>query len=403
MNGESGAPPPPPVTFQPKKFYRELDALLGEVAGGGLYPEWFAWIVGEIVARFGAALALESGHLYVEEDGTFEPWPGGPAVEPLAAGDTALQLVLRHGVYLFDFATSSAAGIGELGAPHTAGVLIEGEPRRILSFRLGRHWHRDDVDFALNTLENAIHNRVSFHDMQSDLEQAAEIQRSLLPARIPALPGYTVAARSIAATTVGGDLYDIVQHDDDTSVIAVGDASGHGLAAALLARDVVTGLRMGTERALKITDTVTRLNRVIGRSALSTRFVSLFFAEVEANGNVFYVNAGHPPAWLFGKRGLRRLERGGTILGPMETASYRRGFSHIDHGDTLVIATDGLLERQNAAGAMFGDEGVEQVIASHFGRPASEILDALFAAALRYGDGRPWADDTTALVMTREA
>jgi len=390
------------TTFLPKKFFRELDELLRAVEGGGLYAEWFPWITSEIVERFGGSLAIESGRLYVEEDGVFVPSanPDGRA-ETLERGDSALERVLQHGVYLFDDLTASAAAIGELGAPDTAGLLVEGDPRRVLAFRLGRDWQRDDLDFALNTLRNAIHYRMTFQDMKIDLEQAAEIQRSLLPADPPELRGYTFAARSIAATTVGGDFYDFIRHDEETWVLGVGDVSGHGLAAALLARDVVTGLRMGAERELKITETVNRLNRVIARSMMSSRFVSLFLAELEANGNVFYVNAGHPAPWLFGERGTRRLHRGGTIIGPLATSSFRRGFSHIDKGDTLVIVTDGLLERQDGSGEMFGDREMERIGERLAGRPALEVLDALFAAARDFGEQRPWADDTTVVVATR--
>jgi sigma-B regulation protein RsbU (phosphoserine phosphatase) len=186
-------------------------------------------------------------------------------------------------------------------------------------------------------------------------------------------------------------------------VLAVGDASGHGLPAALLARDVVTGLRMGAERSLRITLLINQLNRVIARSILSTRFVSLFYAEVESNGNLFYVNAGHPAALLTGQRGTRRLTIGGTILGPLATSSYKRGWAHVDRGDTLVIVSDGLLEREDAAGEMFGEAGVLAVMAAQAGRPAKQVLDALFQAAAEHGANQPWADDTTAMVVVRDA
>jgi sigma-B regulation protein RsbU (phosphoserine phosphatase) len=389
--------------FQPKRFYRELDRLLGEVEHGGLYAEWFPWIVGEIVARFGPALSIEGGRLFEDYEGEFAAAaaPGLPAAT-LEVEALPVRLVRKHGVYLFDGPAPELGGSPELGDPDTAGLLIEGDPRRILAFRLRPGWVRDDVDFALNTIRNAIHDRMSYQTMKVDLQQAAEIQRSLLPAAPPAFPGYSIAARSIpAAHDVGGDFYDFLPTDPETLVVAAGDASGHGLAAALLARDVVTGLRMGTERALKLTETVIRLNRVIARASLSTRFVSLFFGELETNGTIFYVNAGHPPPWIFGERGVRRLTRGGTILGPLETSTFQRGFAHLDRGDTLVIASDGLMERSNDAGEPFGEEGVEAAVAPQAGEPAAKLLDALFAAVSAWGEGRPWLDDTTAVIISR--
>ena len=392
----------PRSAFQPKRFYRELDRLLGEVEHGGLYAQWFPWIVTEIVQRLGPALSIESGLLFEEQEGEFvADRAARPAI--LEIDDPALRLVRTHGVYLFDGSLPTLSTATDLGHPDTAGVLIEGEPQRVLTFRLRPGWVRDDVDFALNTLRNAIHDRMSFQTMKVDLEQAAEIQRSLLPANPPPFPGFTIAARSVPAARVGGDFYDFLPTDPETIVLAVGDASGHGLAAALVARDVVTGLRMGTEKALKLTDTVIRLNHVIARSMLSTRFVSLFFGELEANGNIFYVNAGHPAPWIIGARGVRRLKRGGTILGPLESSTFQRGFDHLDRGDTLVIVTDGLLERASDEGELFDDEGIEAVVTPRAGQDAASVLEALFAAANAHGDGRPWADDTTAVVVTRAA
>ena len=81
--------------------------------------------------------------------------------------------------------------------------------------------------------------------------------------------------------------------------LSIGDASGHGLPAALLVRDVVTGMRMGIEKELKVAHVFEKLNRVIHRSRLSSRFVSVFYGELEADGNLVYVNAGHQPPILF--------------------------------------------------------------------------------------------------------
>jgi sigma-B regulation protein RsbU (phosphoserine phosphatase) len=141
---------------------------------------------------------------------------------------------------------------------------------------------------------------------------------------------------------------------------------------------------------------------VIARSALSTRFASLFFGELEPNGNLFYVNAGHPPALIMGGRGTRRLTIGGMILGPLNDAVYRRGWAHVDKGDTLVLYSDGLMEREAPDGTMFGEERIERVVSANLGKPAAVTLRALFDAALEFGAGKPWLDDTTAMVVTRK-
>ena len=397
--------------LHPKRFYRELESLLNDIEGGRLGADWYPWIIRQILDRFGEELAIDNGRVWVEEgDGYRLEFEIGirdrSARELLVPFDyPPLRHVLEHKVFLFDGTTPGISPELEkrLGGIESAALLIPSEPSRILAFGLRPGWERDPLDFAFNTVRNAIVHRLRYQDLALDFEQAAEIQRSLLPVESPRLPGYSIAARSAPATQVGGDFYDFIPYDDKTLVLALGDASGHGLAAALLARDVVTGIRVGAERSLKITETINRLNRVIARSALSTRFVSLFYAELESNGNVFYVNAGHPAPWIVGERDARRLHVGGPILGPLDDAHFERGWAHVDRGDVFVLVTDGFLERADAQGVHFGEEGVEAVLHKWRGRPADEILEELFAAARSHGNDTPWTDDTSAVVITREA
>lgn len=397
--------------LHPKKFYRELESLLHDIEGGKLGPDWYPWIIRRILERFGEELGIENGRVWVEDDAgwrlEFEIGIRDETARSILVPHDypPLQHVLEHRVYLFDRHTPGISPELEdrLGGVESAALLIPSEPQRILAFGLRRPWERDPLDFAFNTIRNAVTHRLRYQNLALDLEQAAEIQKSLLPVEAPKLPGYRIAARSDAASRVGGDFYDFHRYDESTLVLSLGDASGHGLAAALLARDVVTGIRMGAERSLKITDTIHRLNRVIAKSALSTRFVSLFYAELEANGNVFYVNAGHPAPWIIGKREMRRLEVGGPILGPLVEARFQRGWAHIDRGDTFVAVTDGFLERANRRARHFDEEGVQAVLRKTIGQPADAVLAELFRAARAHGSDMPWTDDTSAVVITRDA
>ncbi len=395
--------------FQPKHFYRELELLLQERRGRPLSGPWFSRLVDETVAHFGEELRIDSGRLYEEDDDGFRLVHGIGSRDPKAVGLAIpddyepLRLVLEHRVFIFDqtVAGQSPELEGRLGGPESAALTVNSVPRRILAFGLLPGWQRDDLDFALHTVRNAIDLQLTVQGLQMDIAQAAEIQQALLPEAAPGFSGFDIAARSIPAEQVGGDFYDFIPYEDRSMVLAVGDASGHGLGAALLARDTVTGMRMGAERSLRIAEVVRRLNRVISRSALSSRFVSLFYADLDVSGDLVYVNAGHPAPWLIGERGVRRLETGGTILGPIRDQHYRRSWARMRTGDLLVVVTDGFLERADGAGAMFDDRGVEAVLREARGRNAAEILDALFAAALEFGGGSPWEDDITAMVVRR--
>jgi sigma-B regulation protein RsbU (phosphoserine phosphatase) len=398
------------VTFQPKLFYRKLDKILHQIEMGSPSEDWYVRLVVQIVESFGEELCIENGRVYTETaDGlrldrdfhSRDPQARGMVIR---RGYRPLELILEHGVYLFDESVEGQEAKVEdrLGGFQSAGILIEDKHRRILGFGMRPGWDAVHLDFALSTLRNAINHRLEVEDLRLDIAQAVDIQRSILPREIPPLEGFSIAARSLPATQVGGDFYDFIPESDDMLFVALGDVSGHGVSSALLARDVITGLRMGAERELTTTAIIRRLNRVIARGILSTRFVSLFFGSLGSSGDLFYVNAGHPAPWVFGGRGIRRLKVGGMILGPVPETRFRRGYAQMDPGDTLVLVTDGVLERLDSAGEEFGDQRLEAVVEPLVGRPAEQVLETIFDAAARHGDGRPWADDTSVVVMTRE-
>jgi sigma-B regulation protein RsbU (phosphoserine phosphatase) len=398
-------------TFQPKQFYRDLEELLHQDERV-LSAEWYPWVAREIVARFGETLSIDSWRLYEEDIEGYAVTAQGNSRDSAVVGMllpqvyAPIQLVLEHGTYIFDGTVAGQSSEIESrlgGGLESAALLLNTEPPRILAFGLRPGWERDNLDFTLNTLRNAINLRIRLHNFQMDREQAAEIQRSLLPDRTPPFPGFTMAGRSVPAETVDGDFFDFLLGNAETLLFSIGDASGHGIGAALLARDVVTGLRMGAESAVRITEVVARLNRVIARSRLSSRFASLFFGELDVDGSLAYVNAGHPPGWIFGEGRVERLRIGGTILGPLAEARFRRGWAHLSPGDALVVVTDGLLERVDASGKMFGDAGVERALASGPRGSAAEILANLFATADAHSRGRPVPDDTTAIVIAHAA
>ena len=239
----------------------------------------------------------------------------------------------------------------------------------MLFFLLADGWVREELDFALNTVRAALGSRLLDERVRGSVREAAEIQQSLLVEEPPAFPGYEHRLPLDPAEEVGGDFYDFLAFDGEMLGLAIGDASGHGLPAALLVRDVVTGLRMGIEKDLKVAHVFGKLNRVIHRSNLSSRFVSVFYGELEADGNLIYVNAGHQPPLLFpaGPR-RRRLATGGTVIGPLPEARFRRGFARIEPGEVLVLCTDGILERRDAEGEFFGAEGLAVLARKHMAR-----------------------------------
>jgi Stage II sporulation protein E (SpoIIE) len=335
-----------------------------------------------------AELGVRGALVYVERREGFELHKrlGEQAADPcelLSPDCPSLALLLRHRVYIY-------ADGGEEKPPSADGILPEGPAagavagrrphRQAFFFQLSEGWNRERVDFVLNVVRAALGLQLLEDRVRLNYSQAAEVQASLLRESPPNMPGFEIAYRSIPA---------------------IGDASGHGLPSALLVRDVVTALRMGLEKQLRIEYVFGKLNRVIHRSNVSSQYICVFYGELESNGSLHYVNAGHQPPLLFRKDRVSELKAGGTVIGPLRGASFRRGFTHLDPGDVLVLFTDGIVERRSAEGEFFGEERLRQLVRANQRASAPELLQQLLDAAQSFGRSRHWEDDVTMIVIRR--
>jgi len=398
-----------------KLLYRRLDALFGSLKTRRSQSKLVETFLEEALANLKDDLRLRAGLVYVERRDYFALLKatgdaGSPVAETLDAAATPLSELARHRVYIFSApdAEGSPQRLGLLPRSAVAGLIVGQRPQRYaILFVLADGWQLEEVDFALNTIRASLDARLVDQRVRGSFREAAEIQQSLLVEEPPEFTGYELAARSVPADEVGGDFYDFYDLGEGTLGLAIGDASGHGLPAALLVRDVVTGLRMGIEKELKVAHVFEKLNRVIHRSRLSSRFVSVFYCELERDGNLVYVNAGHQPPILFfrqqtaGKVCEVELSNGGTVIGPLPEARFRRGFARLHPGEVLLLLTDGILERRDKNSEFFGDERVRGLVRQHQSQPAAVILERLFEAAIAWGDGRPWEDDATIVVVKR--
>jgi len=398
-----------------KLLYRRLDALFGSLKTRRSQSKLVETFLEEALANLKDDLRLRGGLVYVERRDNFALLKatgdvGAPVAETLDPALTPLTELARHRVYIFSApdAEGSPQTLGLLPRSTVAGLIVGQRPQRYaILFVLADGWQLEEVDFALNTIRASLDARLVDQRVRGSFREAAEIQQSLLVEEPPEFQGYELAARSVPADEVGGDFYDFYDLGEGTLGLAIGDASGHGLPAALLVRDVVTGLRMGIEKELKVAHVFEKLNRVIHRSRLSSRFVSVFYCELERDGNLVYVNAGHQPPILFfrqqtaGKVCEVELTNGGTVIGPLPEARFQRGFARLHPGEVLLLLTDGILERRDKKGEFFGDERVRGLVRQHQAQPATVILERLFDAALAWGDARPWEDDATIVVVKR--
>jgi sigma-B regulation protein RsbU (phosphoserine phosphatase) len=272
---------------------------------------------------------------------------------------------------------------------------------------------RDDVLFSLGILRHSINQKIRRERMEGIFEEARKIQASILPRRAPTYGEYDLYGRSVPMDNVGGDYFDYIPVTEKILGLAIADVSGHGLPAALQVRDIYMGLRMGLARDFKIVRTVERMNRIIHRSTLTSRFVSLFYGELELNGVFIYVNAGHPaPFHLAADGTMRFMEEGGPVLGPLAEATYERGFVVMKPGDLLVFYTDGIVEAMGReswaptagepAPALeeYGCDRLLAVARENRARPARAVVEAIFASVEAWAGGAPPEDDRTVVVVT---
>lgn len=389
------------AAFHPKAFYRKFDSLLTQIGRKTRAREILPLVLDELVRSFGDDLKISSGCIYMLRGIGFElvegptGEAGGEWPKTVRRDDEAIELLVRHKNYIFTGTTVPPWG------KDSVALLVGEEDQYLMTFRLSTGWERETLEFSLNTIRSTLNLNRSMSRFRADLEEANEIQKSLLPREDPSFEGFDITGRSIAAELVGGDLYDFELFDDRVLGIAVGDASGHGLPAALMARDVITGLRMGAEQEMKISGVMRKLNRVISRSFLSTRFVSLVYGELERNGTFVYINAGHPAPLLIKDGAIVELTVGGTILGPIEDSVFKRGFAFLDPGDVLVLFSDGIIERTDRNGELFGKARLKELMRGVRGEPSDVIVEELFASLLLFGNGDKWRDDATVVVVKR--
>ncbi|MBN2011248.1 PP2C family protein-serine/threonine phosphatase [candidate division KSB1 bacterium] len=393
--------------FNPKDFYRKLDSILTEIYTAKS-TDVLPTVLNTLLDFLGTDLHIVDGRIYEDNGGCLDLiFSTGSRKYPehIPMTDPGINLIIQHGCFIFNEPDDLKNTLVN-AKTHTTPAAFElnyEEHHWFFVFELDFGWERDEIQFSLNTIRKVLFSRLSSEQFQNYISQAEMIQRSLLPTKAPAIENLDIAGRSVPTEIVGGDLYDYMEFDKTHLGIAIGDASGHGLPAALLVRDVVTGLRMGVEKHLKMTYAIERLNRVIHRSRLSTSFISLFYAEVESNGTVIYVNAGHPPPLLIGNDGFDELNVSGLVLGPLPDIQLKRGFRALEPGDILVLYTDGLIERTNALGEQFGIGNLKNVVFDHRNKPARDIVAAIFDAAQKFGNDSKWLDDVTAVVVKKIA
>jgi sigma-B regulation protein RsbU (phosphoserine phosphatase) len=240
--------------------------------------------------------------------------------------------------------------------------------------------------------------------IESELKIAHEIQMSMVPKTFPPFPDrreFDVFATLVPAREVGGDFYDFFFIDDDRLLFAIGDVSGKGVPAALFMAVVKTLLRATAGTAADPGDILRRLNDDLSRDNESCMFVTLFCGILHVGtGEIDYSNGGHNLPFHLHGRGLTPLDNpGGGALGVAENGVYPSARLRLGPEESLFLYTDGLTEAMDAAGELFSDERLEQLLRRTRAPGPRQLLGLVVEEVNAFSAGAPQADDITGLVL----
>jgi len=237
--------------------------------------------------------------------------------------------------------------------------------------------------------------------LENELAIAREVQEQLFPHSLPALPGLELAAICRAARAVSGDYYDFIELGHSRLGIALADISGKGISAALLMASLQAALHSqasldGHGGTAKL---VERINVHLFKNTSEDRYATFFYGVYDAAARTLtYTNAGHLAPFYVDKKGVERLDVGGTVVGLFEGVQFEEKTIHLDPGSLLVAFSDGLTEPENAYGEEFGAQRLQAEILRQENIHAQALAENLIGAAGQWSGSAEQADDMTVVV-----
>ena len=240
--------------------------------------------------------------------------------------------------------------------------------------------------------------------INKELEIARRIQASTLPQSVPTLRGLEIAARYVPMSAVAGDFYDFLSVDQQRVGFLVGDVSGHGVRAALMASMLKVAFAGQAAHAHDPASVLTGLNRSLC-GKFEQHFVTAAYLFVDLEKSVLrYSAAAHPPLLLASHAAskVREIEENGLMLGMFPEAAYSSVQIRISPGDRCLLYTDGVFEATNVAQEQFGKSRCKEFLKTHHDIPAVRFADALVDSIAGFSGSNPartQEDDITLLVL----
>lgn len=237
-------------------------------------------------------------------------------------------------------------------------------------------------------------------DVSQDWASACDVQQGFMHCAARTVDPVSYSARCRQLRELGGDCYDFLPLPGNRLALAIGDASGKSLPAALMIANVQSSLRtaaafLGNEPSA-VLETV---NRQVHTASLADRFATVFYGVFDAATRTLrYANGGHNPPLVIRRDGsVAWLDSASLPLGIFRESTYEESTVQLQPGDTVIAYTDGVIEAVNPSGKEWGVEGIRKAAVESKAQHADELVDAIFTSLDEFSQGRQ-TDDATIIV-----
>jgi sigma-B regulation protein RsbU (phosphoserine phosphatase) len=304
-------------------------------------------------------------------------------------------------------------GLFKLGVEVIVPMQLQGQTKGLIL--LGKRINNQkysgaDIEFiysigslAIISLENRrlFKEALDKQKMEEELEIARGIQRNLLPGEIPDFDGFDIAVMNITSQQVGGDYYDVIRLDDNTFCVAIADVSGKGVPAALLMANLQAFIKTTCSQGMQLEEATALINDLISENTSDGRFITFFWAIVDSEKRTLnYVNAGHNHPLLIRNGKIRKLDKGGIIIGVMKTiVPYLSESIQLNKDDVIVLFTDGITEAKNKFDEEYSDEKLEVLSVESASCSSEEILEKIKNDVQTFALGAAQSDDMTMVIV----
>ena len=276
-----------------------------------------------------------------------------------------------------------------------------------------------DLDDLSVTIEKAIEQiryiktmqqeHTQLESIKGDLAVASEIQQAILPRIFPPFPENAhqldIAASMNAAKDVGGDFYDFFRIDDERIGFVIADVSGKGVPAAIFMAVSRTLIRATGIRGTEAGECMTYSNDLLAKESVNCMFVTVFYGIYNIQtGEVTYTNAGHNPPFILKANGsIEQLPMTKDVVaGALEGYYYNEEKTQLEHGDMLLLYTDGVTEATNVDYQEYGEERLKAMLKKSAQADCQQVIDAVKADVKAFAGESEQSDDITLLALKRK-